>query len=90
MDFCFINHPAKAVDVFAVGRPWRVEFPVAIHHMTARAIAGQDILLVDGDRLKFLCLLADLRQRWGIVFHGYCLMGKHSPNNQCLTPDVRG
>ena len=80
-----LDHSTKAVEVLTVGRMWRVEFPVAIHHMTAQAVAGQDMFSVDGDRLKFLSLPADLRQRWGMVFHGYCLMGKHSPNTARTT-----
>ena len=69
-----------------MGRPWRVEFPGAIHHVTAHAVAGQDMFPADGDRHKFLALLADLHQRWGIVFHGYCLMSNHY-HLEVETPD---
>lgn len=73
-------------EVPTVGRPWRVEYPGAIHHVTAHAIAGQDLFPVDGDRDKFLSLLTDVHRRWGTVFHGYCLMGNHY-HLEVETPD---
>ena len=84
--YACLKHSTNAVEVFTVGRPMRVEFPGAIHHVTAHAVAGQDMFLVDGDRHKFLALLADLHQRWGIVFHGYCLMSNHY-HLEIETPD---
>ena len=57
-----------------------------MHHVTAHAVAGQDLFLVDGDRHKFVSLLADLHQRWGTVIHGYCLMSNHY-HLEVETPD---
>lgn len=44
------------------------------------------MFLVDGDRHKFLSLLRDVHQRWGTIFHGYCLMGNHY-HLEIETPD---
>ncbi len=69
-----------------MARPWRVEYPGAMHHVTAHAVAGQDLFLVDGDRHKFISLLAEVHRRWGTVFHGYCLMSNHY-HLEVETPD---
>ena len=58
-------------------RPWRIEYPGAMHHVTGHGVAGQDIFLSDTDRHRFLGLLDDMHQRWGTVAHAYCLMGNH-------------
>ncbi len=81
-----LDQSTNAVEVFTVGRPWRVQFPGAIHHVTAHAVSGQDMFLVDGDRHKFLSLLTDVHQRWGLSFHGYCLMSNHY-HLEIETPD---
>ena len=74
------------MEVPEVARPWRVEYPGAMHHVTAHAVAGQDLFLVDGDRHKFISLLADVHRRWGTVVHGYCLMSNHY-HLEVETPD---
>lgn len=60
-----------------MSRPLRIEYPGAYYHVTARGVARQDIFPSDGSRWDFLQLLAAAHERWGIVYHGYCLMGNH-------------
>ena len=60
-----------------MARPFRIEYPGAIHHVIAHSVPEQDLFRVDGDRHKFLCLLGDVHQQWGTVCHGYCLMSNH-------------
>jgi len=60
-----------------MSRPLRIEFEGALYHVTSRGNARQDIYLSDGDRRRFLELLARevAQQRW--LCHAYCLMDNH-------------
>ena len=58
-------------------RPLRIEYPGALHHVTARGNARADIYLGDDDRLRFLDILALAIERYGWLCHGYCLMDNH-------------
>jgi REP element-mobilizing transposase RayT len=60
-----------------MARPLRIAYPGAYFHITARGVAQHDIFLADEDRRVFLSQLGQAHQRWGLVFHGYCLMGNH-------------
>lgn len=60
-----------------MSRPLRIEYPGAWYHVMNR-VAGRGIVFNDPwvQRL-FLELLADLRQRFAVECHAYCLMGNH-------------
>jgi len=60
-----------------LARPIRIEEPFAFYHITSRGVARQEIFLDDLDRKAFLGVLADAHEKWGLVFHAYCLMGNH-------------
>lgn len=60
-----------------MGRPLRIEFPGAVHHVTARGNARQAIFQDDLDRTAFLDILGKVIERHGWVLHAYCLMGNH-------------
>ncbi len=60
-----------------MARHSRIEYPGAVHHVTARGVARQDIFLGSADHAMFLSLVADMCERWGIVVHGYCVMTNH-------------
>jgi len=60
-----------------MARPLRIEYEGALHHITSRGNARQDIFLVDPDRELFLETLADAVHRFGWICHAYCLMSNH-------------
>ena len=60
-----------------MARPLRIEYPGAVYHVTARGNARADIFLDDGDRRRFLSLLAETAARRGWTCHAYCLMDNH-------------
>ena len=60
-----------------MARPIRIEEPWAFYHITSRGVARQEIFSDDSDRKAFLGVLADAHEKWGLVFHAYCLMGNH-------------
>jgi putative transposase len=60
-----------------MARPLRIDYSGAFHHITTRGVASQDIFFDDEDREVFLQQLATSYQRWGVVYHGYCLMTNH-------------
>ncbi len=60
-----------------MGRPLRIEYPGALYHVTSRGNERMDIFLDDWDRKKFLGILEDYHDRYGILIHCYILMGSH-------------
>lgn len=60
-----------------MARPIRIEYPGALYHVTARGDGRQAIFRDDGDRERFLAILAGVvaLRKW--VCHAYCLMGNH-------------
>jgi putative transposase len=60
-----------------MGRPLRVEYAGALYHITSRGNERRKIFLEDGDRKKFLEILGDYNDRYGILIHGYVLMDNH-------------
>jgi len=65
-------------DVFiSMGRPIRIEYPGALYHITSRGNERRNIFLNDGDRVKFLQILEDYHDRYGILIHSYVLMDNH-------------
>jgi putative transposase len=60
-----------------MGRPLRVEYAGALYHITSRGNERKKIFLDDGDRKKFLTILEDYHDRYGILIHSYVLMDNH-------------
>jgi REP element-mobilizing transposase RayT len=60
-----------------MGRPLRIEYPGALYHVTSRGNERKDIFIDDPDRKKFLDILRDYHDRYGILAHCYILMGNH-------------
>ena len=60
-----------------MARPLRIEFPGAIYHVTSRGNARRKIFLNDEDKRSFLSTLAWVVERFGWIFHAYCLMDNH-------------
>jgi REP element-mobilizing transposase RayT len=57
-----------------MGRPIRIEFKGALYHITSRGNERREIFLDEKDRAKFLSILADYHDRYGILIHAYVLM----------------
>lgn len=60
-----------------MGRPLRIEFPGALYHITSRGNEKKEIYRDDLDRMKFLEILKDYHDRYGILIHSYILMDNH-------------
>jgi len=60
-----------------MGRPVRIEYAGALYHITSRGNERRKIFLETGDRIKFLDLLRDYHDRYGILIHAYVLMDYH-------------
>jgi REP element-mobilizing transposase RayT len=60
-----------------MGRPLRIEYAGALYHITARGNERKRIFLDGKDRKKFLGILADYHDRYGILIHSYVLMNNH-------------
>jgi REP element-mobilizing transposase RayT len=60
-----------------MGRPIRIEYPSALYHITSRGNEKKDIFQREGDRVKFLQILEDYHDRYGILIHSYVLMDNH-------------
>lgn len=58
-------------------RHLRVQFPGAIHHVTIRGNARQQIFADDGDRERFLLRLAESVETYRIRLYLFCLMSNH-------------
>lgn len=60
-----------------MGRPLRIEYPGALYHVTSRGNERRNIFLDDADRRKFLGILEEYYDRYGMLIHCYVLMGNH-------------
>lgn len=60
-----------------MARALRIEFPGALHHVTAWGNARADIYRDEQDRRQFLELLVDVIGRFGWTCHAWCLMHDH-------------
>jgi REP element-mobilizing transposase RayT len=60
-----------------MGRPLRIEYPGALYHITSRGNERKEIFLSEEDRLKFLEILKDYHERFGVLIHSYVLMDNH-------------
>jgi len=60
-----------------MGRPIRIEYAGALYHVTSRGNERKEIFLDDGDRIKFLEIIEDYHDRYGILVHAYVVMDNH-------------
>ncbi len=60
-----------------MARAPRIEFEGAVYHVTARGNERRRIYRSDEDRRLFLRTLEQMRIRFGIVLHCFCLMPNH-------------
>ena len=60
-----------------MARPLRIEFEGAWYHVMNRGAARQAVFVSDAHRERFLQLLGDLVDRFGVETHAYCLMRNH-------------
>jgi len=60
-----------------MARPWRIEFPQAVYHVTARGNNRADIVRDDHDRREFIALLAAAALRFNLKIFAFCLMTNH-------------
>ena len=60
-----------------MARPLRLEFEGAWYHVMNRGAGRRDIFADDDQRERFLDLLGELLERFGVETHAYCLMGNH-------------
>jgi len=58
-------------------RPIRIEYANAYYHVMSRGRRRQCIFPADAYYHAFLATLAEAHERFGLVIHGYCLMGNH-------------
>ncbi len=60
-----------------MSRPLRIEFEGAIYHITSRGNEKKDIFLGDEDRILFLKILREVKEKFNWLCHAYCLMSNH-------------
>jgi putative transposase len=60
-----------------MARQLRITYPGAYYHVTTRGNERTDIYKSQRDREKFLTYLESASERYGAVFHAYCLMRNH-------------
>jgi len=58
-------------------RPVRIEYEGACYHVMNRGRGRQPIFHATAYFQAFLDTLAEAHERFGVVIHGYCLMGNH-------------
>ena len=57
-----------------MARPLRIEYPGALYHVISRGIEKKDIFQDSRDRMRFLGLLEECCERFGIIIYCYVLM----------------
>lgn len=60
-----------------MARSLRINYPGAFYHVTSRGNEQRDVFKSQRDREKFLAYLGSASERYGAVFHCWCLMGNH-------------
>ena len=55
----------------------RIVAPGFPHHLTQRGNRREPVFFQDADRQKYLMLLLDYKDRYGLDIWAYCLMGNH-------------
>lgn len=60
-----------------MARPLRIAYDGAFYHITSRGNERNPIYRDEGDYGRFLEILSELPRRYGVIIHGYVLMGNH-------------
>lgn len=60
-----------------MARPLRIEYSGALYHVISRGTEKKNIFKDSRDRIKFLELLEECCERFGIIIYCYVLMGNH-------------
>jgi len=60
-----------------MARPLRIQYPGAVYHVTSRGNGRQAIFRDDEDRARFLDILSQSVDTYGIKLHGFVLMSNH-------------
>ena len=60
-----------------MGRPMRIFMPGFAYHVVARGNERKEIFRDDGDRIKFLKLVEEAKERFRFRVYAYCLMSNH-------------
>ena len=60
-----------------MGRPLRIDFDGAYHHITNRGLRRQPIFFEPDDRYDLYDLIGRAHERFGIVVHSFCFMTNH-------------
>ncbi len=60
-----------------MARPLRIEYPGACYHVTCRGNERREIFADDRDRKRFLEILAESKEIYGVEVHGYVVMANH-------------
>ncbi len=60
-----------------MARPLRIQYPGAWYHVTCRGNERISIFRDDTDRRKFINLLEESAEDFGVEVHGFCLMSNH-------------
>jgi putative transposase len=60
-----------------MARPWRIQYPDAVYHVTSRGNDQGSIFITDHDRKDFLGLLGEGVKRFNLEVFAFCLMSNH-------------
>ena len=60
-----------------MARPWRIQYPGAIYHVTARGNNRQDIFIDSEDREDFISRTETAVERFKLHIFAFCLMSNH-------------
>lgn len=60
-----------------MARPLRIEYEGAVYHVTSRGNAKESIFEDNKDRFLFYKILSEVKKKFNIIYHGYCLMDNH-------------
>jgi len=60
-----------------MARPMRIDYPGAVHHIFFRGNRKEDIFIDGEDRVHFLDLLKEKKNRYNVKIYAYCLMNNH-------------
>ena len=60
-----------------MARPLRLEFAGALYHVTSRGNHREAIYEQDGDRERFLTIMANVCEQYNWLCYAYCLMDNH-------------
>ena len=60
-----------------MARPFRMEYPGAVYHVTSRGNEKKPVFRDDRDRQNFLNTLRHANKRYNWICYAYCLMTDH-------------